>query len=98
MEIATMKMAGETFDVEVIEDFRFGMSEVIAIGCYPFDNGASHATVHTDRLHNRRTEEIPDDLPIPADPSVDAPEPADVIDARAFDRQRAQTYAEGMGL
>ena len=70
-EIATYSMAGQTFDVEIIEDFRYGLTEVIALGCYPFYGGGSHATVETSSLHNRRVEEIPDDLPIPADPGVD---------------------------
>jgi len=46
---------GRAFDVEVIHEWG-EMSEVNAIGCYPFFAGASHATVKTDSLSNRRDE------------------------------------------
>lgn len=82
-EIATYSMAGQTFDVEIIEDFSYGMTEVIAIGCYPFFAGASHATVETSHLHNRRTEEIPADMPI-FEPPIEITDDLDADRTRAY--------------
>ena len=98
MEIltATMTMAGDTFDVEVISEFR-GYAEVLAIGCHPFLHGASYAIVRSDDLTNRRVEGIPADLPLAADPSDDEPLPVEITDDAAYYRQVNDLQQWGRG-
>ena len=71
---ATYTQGGKKYDVEVISEFC-GMAEVNAIDSFPFLHGASHAIIRSSDLTNRRLDELPDDLPIPADPRED-----DVLD------------------
>ena len=93
---ATMTMAGDTFDVEVISEFR-GYAEVLAIGCHPFLHGASYAIVRSDDLTNRRVEGLPADLPLSADPRDDEPLPVEMLDARADYAQINDLQMTGMG-
>ena len=95
MLTATMTMAGDTFDVEVISEFR-GYAEVLAIDCHPFLHGASYAIVKSDDLTNRRLEELPADLPL-GDPRDDAPLPVELLEARADYAQADDLYITGMG-
>lgn len=88
--IATMTMAGETFDVEVISEFR-GMSEVNAIDCHPFLHGASYAIVKSDDLTNRRVDTLPDDLPT-FEPPLDV---TDEMDAEQTRRYLQSVYEGG---
>ena len=99
MEILTATYTtqdGIDFDVEVISEFC-GMAEVNAIDSFPFLHGASHAIIRSSDLTNRRLDELPDDLPLAADPSDDAQLPVELLDARAEYAQINDLQMTGRG-
>ena len=100
VEVIRSKPIGEYYDLLTIRRTD-GRPFVYEVG--GADDGPSYTTtsmtlwVAAEYVKNRRVEEIPDDLPIPADPREDEVLPAEMLDARADYAQINDMQMTGRG-
>jgi len=100
VEVIRSKPIGEYYDLLTIRRTD-GRPFVYEVG--GADDGPSYTTtsmtlwVAAEYVKNRRVEEIPDDLPIPADPREDEVLDGERLADEAWYRQQNFTYLQGMG-